>query len=73
MGLTRKQLKVYDAVQTFLMERRVSPSIREICELVGLKSPSTVQGYLCRLKEAGLVEWKAGQPRTLRILDGESL
>jgi repressor LexA len=43
------------------------PSIREIGEAVGLKSTSTVHGYLSRLKDKGYIEWEPQSPRTLRI------
>ena len=33
-----------------------APSVREICQAVGLKSPSTVHFHLKRLQEQGLIE-----------------
>lgn len=48
--------RVYEYLQTAIAQQGYAPSVREICEAVGLKSPSTAHFHLKRLQERGLIE-----------------
>ena len=48
--------RVYEYLQKAIKEQGYAPSVREICEAVGLKSPSTAHFHLKRLQEQGLIE-----------------
>lgn len=48
--------QIYQYLQTIIPEQGYAPSVREICQAVGLKSPSTVHFHLKRLQEQGLIE-----------------
>ena len=48
--------QIYRYLQTIIPEQGYAPSVREICQAVGLKSPSTVHFHLKRLQEQGLIE-----------------
>ena len=48
--------RIYEYLQKVIPEQGYAPSVREICEAVGLKSPSTVHFHLKRLQERGLIE-----------------
>jgi len=48
--------RIYEYLQQVIPEQGYAPSVREICEAVGLKSPSTVHFHLKRLQERGLIE-----------------
>ena len=48
--------RIYEYLQEVIPEQGYAPSVREICEAVGLKSPSTVHFHLKRLQERGLIE-----------------
>ena len=48
--------RVYEYLQKAIKEQGYAPSVREICEAVGLKSPSTAHFHLKRLQERGLIE-----------------
>lgn len=48
--------RIYKYLQTVIPEQGYAPSVREICEAVGLKSPSTVHFHLMRLQEQGLIK-----------------
>ena len=61
----RVMLFIYD----YKNERSISPSVREICEGVGIQSPSTIHGHLHRLKNLGLVDFMEMSPRSLSITD----
>lgn len=48
--------QIYEYLRKVIPEQGYAPSVREICEAVGLKSPSTVHFHLKRLQERGLIE-----------------
>jgi len=51
----RKQREIYDYIVAATAQQGYPPSVREIGAAVGLRSPSTVHGYLKRLNEEGLI------------------
>lgn len=53
---TQMTEKIYEYLQTVIPQQGYAPSVREICDAVGLKSPSTVHFHLKRLQERGLIE-----------------
>ena len=46
-----------------------SPSIRQMMEAMGLKSPAPIQSRLRHLQEKGYISWQEGKARTLQIVD----
>jgi SOS-response transcriptional repressor LexA len=46
----------------------MSPTIRELAEELGFKSPAPILRYLERLREEGKVSWVRGKARTLRVV-----
>ena len=65
--LTPKQQQIYDYIVSFSGLHGYPPSVREIGEAVGLKSPSTVHFHLKRLEEAGVIEKGAGKGRAITL------
>ena len=53
--LSPKQQQIYDYIVSFSGLHGYPPSVREIGEYVGLKSPSTVHFHLKGLEAAGLI------------------
>ena len=61
MGRTSdKKEKILDFISRFTRERGYAPTVREIGEAVGLKSPSSVQYQLNRLREEGRLTASVG-------------
>lgn len=52
---TQMTERIYEYLQRAIPEQGYAPSVREIGEAVGLKSPSTVHFHLKRLQEQGLI------------------
>ena len=48
-----KEIEVLDYIKKYMIENGVTPTIREICDGVGLKSPSSVHLYFERLVNKG--------------------
>ena len=61
------QQKIYDYIASCIREQGYPPSVREIGEAVGLKSPSTVHFHLKQLEEAGVIEKGAGKGRAIAL------
>jgi repressor LexA len=67
-NLTQKQRNLLKIICNYIDEKRISPTNRELMNLFGLKSTSTMHGYLKRLKDKGYITWQEGMPRTIQIL-----
>jgi repressor LexA len=71
--LTPMRRQILEFIITCQRERNFPPTIREIGDHVGLKSPATVANHIEVLKNAGYIEKNAQQPRTLTVrLDVEN-
>ena len=66
-GLSGMQQKIYEYIAACIREQGYPPSVREIGEAVGLKSPSTVHFHLKHLEEAGYIEKGAGKGRAITL------
>ena len=65
--LSKMQKKIYDYIADCIQRQGYPPSVREIGEAVGLKSPSTVHFHLKHLMEAGYIEKGAGKGRAITL------
>jgi repressor LexA len=71
--LTPMRRQILEFIVTCQRERNFPPTIREIGDHVGLKSPATVANHIEVLKSAGYIEKNPQQPRTLTVrLDVEN-
>jgi len=62
---TRQRILRY--IDNYTRRHNYCPSIREIADAVGLKSPSTVHGYISRMRREGLLSAEDHRPRTIQI------
>ena len=60
--MTKMQQKIYDYIAQTLAQQGYPPSVREIGDAVGLKSPSTVHFHLKHMEETGVIN-KSGRTR----------
>ena len=65
--LSSMQKKIYEYIAACIREQGYPPSVREIGDAVGLKSPSTVHFHLKHLEEAGVIEKGAGKGRAITL------
>ncbi len=71
--LTPMRRQILEFIISCQRERNFPPTIREIGDHVGLKSPATVANHIEVLKNAGFIEKNPQQPRTLTVrLDVEN-
>ena len=68
--LSNKQLMILEFIKEQLLSKGYPPSVREICQAVGLKSTSTVHSHLNKLEKLGYIRRDPTKPRAIEILDG---
>ena len=68
-SLTQAQNDLYEWIKDYLKDFQHSPSIRQMMEAMGLKSPAPIQSRLKHLQEKGYISWQEGKARTLQIVD----
>ena len=68
-NLTEAQNELYRWIKNYLKDFQHSPSIRQMMQAMGLKSPAPIQSRLKHLQEKGYISWQEGKARTLQIVD----
>ena len=71
-SLTTAQQELYDWLVDFIGDHHHSPSIRQMMQAMGLRSPAPIQSRLRHLQQKGWIKWQEGQARTLQLIE-ESL
>jgi len=69
--LTKKQEKVLKYVKKYIAKHGYPPSVREICNGLGLSSPATVHTHLKELEKKGAITKSKSKFRTIEI-NGEN-
>lgn len=64
--------RVYEYICSYIHKNNISPSVRDICAGVGLKSTSSVHAYLKQLDQMGKIEYRPGIRRAIIIKDQEA-
>lgn len=67
--LSEKQLKILKYIKQELFLRGYPPSIREICQAVGLSSTSSVHAHLNTLEQKGYIKKGTNKRRAIEIID----
>ncbi|ABR48688.1 SOS-response transcriptional repressor, LexA [Alkaliphilus metalliredigens QYMF] len=66
--LNDNQIKILHYMKSEISQKGYPPSVREICQAVGLKSTSTAHGHLSKLELKGYIRRDATKPRAIEIL-----
>jgi len=67
--LSERQQQVLEFIRTTVAARGYPPSVREIGEAVGLRSPSTVHSHLNALVAAGALKRDPSKPRAIMVVE----
>ena len=67
--LTDAQNELYGWIKNYMKDFQHSPSIRQMMQAMGLKSPAPIQSRLKHLQEKGYISWQEGKARTMQIVD----
>ena len=63
--ITNKQREVLEYLKQQVLQKGYPPSVREICDAVGLKSTSSVHAHLESLERNGYIRKDPTKPRAI--------
>ena len=67
--IREKDYEILDFIYYQLEKKGFPPSVREICNAVGLNSTATIHARLRKLQEAGYIEKDASKNRSMRLVN----
>lgn len=62
-----KEQETLDAIKEFIRNKGYSPSVRDLCEMTNVKSTSTMQTRLGKLRQKGYIDIVRGANRTIVV------
>ena len=65
--ITKRQQAVLDVIEQCIREKGYGPTVREVCQALGLSSPSTVHVHLKALEEKGLIKRDPLKSRSIAL------
>ena len=68
---SNKREQILNFLTQFMNEHGYAPTVREICNAVGLQSTATVHYHLNALRDAGLIEMDEMKKRALSLPDAQ--
>ena len=69
--ISAKQEQILNILKENILKKGYPPTVREICEAVGLSSTSSVHAHLNSLEEKGYIRRDPTKPRAIEILDDD--
>lgn len=65
--ITKRQQAVLDCIEQCIREKGYGPTVREVCQVLGLSSPSTVHVHLKALEEKGFIKRDPLKSRSIAL------
>lgn len=69
--LSKKQTEILEFIKSETLSKGYPPTVRGICEAVGLKSTASVHAHLNTLETKGYIRRDPTKPRAIEIIDDE--
>ena len=69
--VTKRQQAVLDCIEHFIEAHGYGPTVREVCQDLGLSSPSTVHVHLKALEDKGLIKRDPLKSRSITLTGSE--
>ena len=66
--LTPRQSDVLNVIKEFIVKKGYPPTVREICDVLNLSSPATVQTHINHLESKGYIRKDSTKNRTIELL-----
>lgn len=66
--MTERQKEIFLAITRYIEKEGISPTVREIGNIVGLSSSSTVHKHIKVLESEGYIKMKKDSPRSIKIV-----
>ena len=71
--ISKRQKQIYDFICSEVKEKGYPPSVREIAQAVGLRSPSTVHVHLQVLEDKGYIRRNLSKSRALEVVHADDI
>ncbi len=71
--LTSRQFEILECIRRYQRENGVTPTVAEIQEKFGFKSPTAVSDHLAALERKGVIWRVPGTARNIRLVEDDSL
>ena len=66
--LTKRQSEVLNFIKEFMVSHGYPPTVREICNSLGLSSPATAHSHLSQLESKGYIKKNSNKNRAIELL-----
>lgn len=63
---------IFEFIDQYIRENGYAPSVRDICDGVGVKSTSTVHTHLKRLEHQGRLTYETGKRRAIKLVEDDN-
>ena len=60
--------RILNAIVSYMMAYNYPPTVREICDLTGIKSTSTINRHLDIMCDCGVISRELDQSRTINVM-----
>ena len=67
--ITKKQMEILECIKQAILDKGYPPTVRELCDMVHLKSTSTIHANLEALERNGYIRRDPSKPRAIEIVD----
>lgn len=67
--MTPKQKEVLEEIKKFIKENGYSPTVRELCKIMCVSSPTTIHTHLTALKDKGYITYQEKKSRTIKVIE----
>lgn len=71
LGLSKNQTRILETIILKINKYGYPPSIREICDAVGLRSTATVHSHLNKLEKLGYIKRDPSKPRAIEVMSND--
>lgn len=68
-AISKKQEEILTYIKDVILKKGYPPTVRDICDAVGLKSTSSVHAHLETLEKNGYIKRDPTKPRAIEIID----
>lgn len=67
-NVTERQIQIYLSIREYIKKNKISPSVRELCEINGISSTATIYYFLKKLKKHGYITYREKTSRSIVVL-----
>lgn len=66
--MTERQSEILNMISEYIDKEGISPTVRELCDISGIKSTSSVHKHIKSLEKEGYIKMIKDSPRSMRVI-----